>query len=72
MVDPKYKSWLKKYWIISQRIVYDIIQSCYDGKGTSYTRIAKGLQIGTSKVQVRIRKYKRGKKKKIILIIKET
>ena len=54
---------MKEKSLISQRIVYDTIQSCYDGKVTSYTRIAKGLQIGTSKVQVRIRKYKSGKKK---------
>ena len=33
-------------------------------KVTSYTRIAKGLQIGTSKVQVKIRKYKCGKKRR--------
>ena len=40
------------------------IQNRYDGKVTSYTRIAKGLQTGTSKVQVRIRKYKGGKKRR--------
>ena len=62
---------MKEKSLISQIIVYDTIQSCYDGKVTSYTRIAKGLQIGTSKVQVRIRKYKGGKKKKIMLIVKE-
>ena len=53
---------MKEKSLISPIIVYDTIQSCYNGKVTSYTRIAKGLQIGTSKVQVRIRKHKGGKK----------
>ena len=53
---------MKEKSLISQSIVYDTIQSYYDGKVRSYTRISKGLQIGTSKVQVRIRKQKSGKK----------
>ena len=55
---------MKKKSLISQRTVYDTIQSCYDGKVTSYPRIAKGFQIGTSKLKVRIRKYKNGKERR--------
>ena len=55
---------MKKKSLISQRTVYDTIQSCYDGKVRSYPRIAKGFQIGTSKLKVRIRKYKNGKERR--------
>ena len=55
---------MKEKSLISQRIIYDTIQNCYNGKVLSYIRIAKGLQIGTSKVQVRIRKCKGGKNRR--------